>query len=70
MKKITYYLLLTMFTIIMMPYYIIALVAEYYSRVVICLFAKPVSRVKDYGTLPKWLSSIISYIEKQLHIKR
>ena len=66
MKKVIYYLLLTSFIAMMSPYYIVALVAEYYSRFMIFLFTKPSCFVRGYGTLPKWLSSIIGCIEKQI----
>lgn len=66
MKKVIYYLLLTSFIAMMSPYYIVALVAEYYSRLMIFLFTKPSSCVRGCGTLPKWLSYIIGRIEKQI----
>ena len=66
MKKVIYYLLLTSFIAMMSPYYIVALVAEYYSRLMIFLFTKPYCFVIGCGTLPKWLSSIIGCIEKQI----
>ena len=67
MKKVIYYLLLTGFIAMMSPYYIVALVAEYYSRFMIFLFTKPSCFVRGYGTLPKWLSSIIGCIENRLN---
>ena len=66
MKKVIYYLLLTVFIAMILPYYIVALVAEYYCRFMIFLFTKPSCFVRGYGTLPKWLSSIIGCIEKQI----
>ena len=66
MNKVIYYLLLTSFIAMMSPYYIVALVAEYYSRLMIFLFTKPSCFVIGCGTLPKWLSSIIGCIEKQI----
>ena len=66
MKKVIYYLLLTSFIAMMSPYYIVALVAEYYSRLVIFLYTKPSYFVRGCGTLPKWLSSITCCIEKQI----
>ena len=66
MKKVIYYLLLTGFIAMMLPYYIVALVAEYYSRLVIFLYTKPSYFVRGCGTLPKWLSSITGCIEKQI----
>lgn len=66
MKKVIYYLLLTSFIAMMSPYYIVALVAEYYSRLMIFLFTKPSCFVRGCGTLPKWLGSIIGCIEKQI----
>ena len=66
MKKVIYYLLLTSFIAMTSPYYIVALVAEYYSRLVIFLYTKPSYFVRGCGTLPKWLSSITGCIEKQI----
>ena len=66
MKKVIYYLLLTSFIAMMSPYYIVALVAEYYSRLVIFLYTKPSYFVRGCGTLPKWLRSITGCIEKQI----
>ena len=66
MKKVIYYLLLTSFIAMMSPYYIVALFAEYYSRLVIFLYTKPSYFVRGCGTLPKWLSSITGCIEKQI----
>lgn len=66
MKKVIYYLLLTVFIAMILPYYIVALFAEYYCRFMIFLFTKPSCCVRGYGTLPKWLSSIIGCIEKQI----
>ena len=66
MKKVIYYLLLTSFIAMMSPYYIVALVAEYYSRLMIFIFTKPSCFVRGLGTLPKWLCSIIGCIEKQI----
>ena len=66
MKKVIYYLLLTVFIAMILPYYIVALVAEYYCRFMIFLFTKPSCCVRGYGTIPKWLISIIGCIEKQI----
>lgn len=66
MKKVIYYVLLMGFIAMMLPYYIVALVAEYYSRLMILLFAKPTNCVRGCGTSGGWLSSIIGCIEKQI----
>ena len=64
MKKILYYILLTVSFVLMLPYIVSAILIEYYFRLVILLIDKPTSYVRDCGKYPKWISAIFSYIDK------
>ena len=64
MKKIQYYILLTVSFVLMLPYIVSAILIEYYFRLVILLIDKPTSYVRDCGRYPKWISAIFSYIDK------
>lgn len=64
MKKILYYILLTVSFVLMLPYIVSAILIEYYFRLVILLIYKPTSYVRDCGKYPKWISAIFSYIDK------
>lgn len=64
MKKALYYILLSVSFALILPYIVLAILIEYYFRLVIFLIDKPTSYVRDCGKYPKWISSIFSYINK------
>jgi hypothetical protein len=64
MKKILFYILLTVSFVLLLPYIVSAILIEYYFRLVILLIDKPASYVRDCGKYPKWISAIFSYIDK------
>lgn len=64
MKKLLYYLLLSVSFVLTLPYIILAILAEYYFRLVLLLIDKPTSYVRGCGKYPSWISTIFSYIDK------
>lgn len=64
MKKVLYHILLSVSFLFMLPYIVLAILIEYYFRLVILLIDKPASYVRDCGKYPEWISAIFNYIGK------
>lgn len=62
MKKILFYIILTISFLLILPYIILAILIEYYYRFILWLIDKPTSYIKDCGKYPKWMSSIFNYV--------
>lgn len=64
MKKLLYYIVLSVSFALILPYMILAILIEYYFRFVLILIDKPTSYVRGCGKYPSWISAIFSYIGK------
>lgn len=62
MKKLLYYIVLSVSFVLILPYITLAILIEYYFRLVLLLIDKPTSYVRGCGKYPSWLSTIFSYI--------
>lgn len=64
MKKALYYTMLAVSFALLLPYIIVAILVEYYYRLVILLIKKPTSYVRDWGKFPNWINAILAYVDK------
>ena len=62
MKKALYYILLTVSFVLMLPYIVLAILIEYYFRLIILLIDKPTSYVRNCGKTIEYKDMQVDHI--------